>query len=130
MTWEHALTARIEALTGVTAVVGQRIHWVQAPRNTELPYLVLTVLNDERQPLMEGTQEFRESMVQADFYGASYDQLIPAREALFTGLGVAGTAGGVRFDPIEVIRVETDAVDMTDGAHAVRASNDLLIWHD
>jgi len=95
---EEALRARLLAIGGLTAIVGNRIDWDERPQGDPLPGMVLYLISDIPEMKLTGPTGWRDARVQCD--GWSYD-VLEARnigEALIGGvIGLRETLAGIKF---------------------------------
>lgn len=127
---QEALTALLLGDAGLTAQVGDRVHWMRRPATvTGRPYLNLQVVSDPRLYHSKGTADLRRTRVQADIWGDTYATVTEAGRA-FTDLVSAfrGAVLGVEFQVISVDS-ERDLAGETVEAETqlFRRSIDLLI---
>lgn len=128
MDWQGALRARLTAAAPVTALVGQRVYWVDRPQASSLPAITLQTITEGRTQHMKGFDGFNSSLVQVDCWGTAYGDVRKIAEAVIAALVPENTSNGVRFarafvDSIRDLgeRVETQFIH--------RTSLDLIIHH-
>jgi hypothetical protein len=95
--FEGALRARAIGASGVTAIVGQRVYWVERPQATALPAITFQIIDDPREQTMAGFQSRLFVLVQADVWALSYATAKAGKEALIAALTPEVTANGIRF---------------------------------
>lgn len=128
MTWKEALLARVRAAAGVTALVGARSYWEEAPQSAALPYITLNDITQLR-PQTLNDWDLRWSRVQINAHALTYASKDAIIEAAVSALVSGGTFNGHIFHRAEIDRIG-DAAPVTDGAMTVRTIQaDLLIHH-
>ena len=115
------------AQTGITALVGDRIHFVQAPQDVAPPYLVFQKISDPPQHSHDGPLGLSNPRFQFSAFAETYSaakQVVAAVQAVLDGYkGIMGDlyiGGAFRDD-------ENDLERGTDGLFGVAA--DYIIWH-
>jgi hypothetical protein len=128
MDWQGALRARLIAAAPVTALVVQRVYWVDRPQASDLPAITLQTISEERPQHMKGFDGLDVSRVQLDCWATSYSQAQALKEAALAATVGEHTGNGVRFERafIDSIRDLGERVE-TQFIH--RASIDLIIHH-
>lgn len=128
MDWQGALRARLIAASPVTALVEQRIYWVDRPQASALPAVTLQTVTEDRPQHMQGFDGLDVSTVQMDVWGASYAQVQQIKEAALAAVIPENTGNGVRFARafVDFIRDLGERVE-TQFIH--RASIDLIFHH-
>lgn len=128
MDWQGALRARLIAAAPVTALVDQRVYWVDRPQTSALPAITLQTITEDRPQHMLGFDGLDVSTVQMDVWGTSYAQVQQAKEAALAAVIGESTANGIRFARafIDAIRDLGERVE-TQFIH--RASIDLIFHH-
>ncbi len=80
--------------SGVTALVGTRVHWSVLPQSTDNPAVVLHKIDGVPDYTMAGPSGLVSSRVQIDVRGDSFASAISARDAIDSVLsGYAATQG-------------------------------------
>lgn len=94
-----ALTALILGDAGVSALVGNRVHWLRLPDGVDgLPYLILQGVGDEGGYTLDGDMGLDSSRVQIDVYAGSQLAAWDIERAMRALLsGYSGTVGGVEI---------------------------------
>jgi hypothetical protein len=128
MDWQGALRARLIAAAPVTALVGQRVYWVDRPQASTLPAITLQTVAEGRPQNMAGFDGLDRSMVQMDVWGESYAQVQEAKEAALAAIIGEQEGNGIMFARafIDAIRDLGERVE-TQFIH--RASIDLIFYH-
>ena len=128
MDWRGALRARLIAAAPVTALVGQRVYWVDRPQASALPAITLQTISEARRQHMKGFDGLDVSRVQIDCWATSYAQAQALQEAAIAATIDEHAGNGIRFarafiDSIRDLgeRVETQFIH--------RASIDLIVHH-
>lgn len=103
MDFEGALRARLTGASAVTAIVGQRIYWVDRPQSSAFPAITLQIIDDEREQHMGGFQSRQFCTVQVDIWAVStntqagYATAKAGKEAVIVALTPEVTANGIKF---------------------------------
>jgi hypothetical protein len=95
--FEGALRARLTGAASVTALVGQRIYWVDRPQSSAIPAITLQIVDDPREQHMGGFQSRLFCMVQVDVWATTYGQGKAIKEAVIAALTPEVTANGIKF---------------------------------
>lgn len=127
MDMEAALRARLLAAAPVTALIGQRVYWVDRPQSTALPAIVLQVISDPRPQHLKGFQELRETRVQMDIFDTSYAQVRAVTEAALAAIVPENTSNGIIFNRA-LVDASRDLGERTETAFIHRTQIDLLVW--
>jgi hypothetical protein len=98
MDMEGALRARLLAAAPITALVAQRVYWVDRPQASALPAITLQIIDEDRAQHMQGFHGLQRVVVQVDGWASSYGQGKALKEAIVDALTPAATANGIRFD--------------------------------
>lgn len=124
---EEAVTALLLADAGLTALVGNRIHWMRLPQSVEgMPYVNLQTVSGIRDYHMGGPSGLTQHRLQVDAWGASYGSAKAAARAAAAVLsGHRGTT--LRGGFIDSERDFADA-DSGDVNRLFRTSFDIMIW--
>lgn len=96
MDWQAALLARLRAAAGVTALVGQRSYWNEAPQGAVRPYIILSIPSAFREQTLSGF-DLPESRVQFSAFTETVAQKFPILEAVIAAVVPGATANGHRF---------------------------------
>ncbi len=126
---EEAVTAHLLASAGVTALVGQRVTWLERPQASALPAIVLQRIGGQPDYAMDGPTGLAQSRVQVDCWGGAYATAKAVARAVVEGLSGASFAGsgmtvhGTFFDN-ERDFIESDAADV----RLYRTSLDFILW--
>jgi hypothetical protein len=121
---EELLVAMILADAGVSALVSDRVRWVQAQQGEVKPFVILTRISGSDDPTYREASSLMESRVQVDAYALTYAGAKALARALKSALntkgsGLAGTIDRIFYDserdlfdddqsPDKVYRVSTD----------------------
>jgi hypothetical protein len=124
---QGALRARLLAAAPVTALVGQRVYWVDRPQASQLPAIVLQVISDPRPQHLKGFEDLRETRVQMDIFGTSYGQVRTLTEAALAAVVPENTSNGIIFNRA-LVDGARDLGERTETQFIHRHSTDLLIW--
>ena len=127
MDMQGALRARLLAAAPVTALVGQRIYWVERPQSSGFPALTLQIVSDPRPQHLKGFQPLRETRVQIDVWGTGSAQSSTIAEAVIAAAVAEGSNNGIRFNRGSIAGVDTGGeVSGTTFIH--RTTIDLIVW--
>lgn len=101
---EQALTTYLLAQSGITDLVGQRIHFVKAPQDVANPYIVFLKVSAPREHSHDGASGMAVTRFQfscfANTYSGAKDVAAAVQTALQAYQGTMGGAGGVYVDSI------------------------------
>ena len=95
--FEAALIGRLLADSGVAALVGNRITWVQRPQETALPAITLQTITAPLGQTMDGIQETQQATVQVDCWATRHASGAALRDAVIAALIPAAEFDGVKF---------------------------------
>ncbi len=127
MDMQGALRARLLAAAPVTALVAQRISWVDRPQASALPSITLQVISDERPQHMKDFNDLRDARVQIDCWALSYASASAIKEAVIAALVPEQTGNGIIFNRA-LVDGARDLGERTETQFIHRHSIDLLIW--
>lgn len=125
---QTALTARLLAAAGVTAIAGTRQHWNVVPQATAYPCLRLQTISDPRPQHLGDYDGARQTRVQVDCFARSYAQARALAEAVIADMAQPATVSGVRFGRTRA-EGPRDLGEQTPEGFIHRMSVDLLIEH-
>lgn len=125
---EEDLAARLLADSGVAAIVGVRVNWVERPQGESLPAIVLQIVSSGRDYVLDGPQSLREDRVQADCWGLTYAAAKSAARAVIAALEPPATHGSTKFNGA-FVDAERDGREDIGTALVFRTSLDLMVWH-
>ncbi len=98
---EQALLTYLLTQAGLTALVNEKIYYVEAPQDIETPYIVMSKVSSVREHSHQGSSHLATARFQFSTYASSYYLAKQIAEQLQTALqgisGVKGTAPGVRI---------------------------------
>jgi hypothetical protein len=128
MDWQGALRARLIAAASVTALVAQRVYWVDRPQASALPAITLQTISEARPQHLKGFDGLSASRVQIDCWAPSHIGSTQLADAVIAAVVPENTANGIHFDRafIDSIRDLGERVE-TQFIH--RASIDLIFHH-
>lgn len=113
---------------GLSALVGDRIHWDLAPQGVALPFVVVTLIVSPPGYTHAGRDGLTGHLVQFDGYAATK----ASAKAVARALDAACEALGAPFQKA-FIETERSGLDAGDGGSAAtplyRASLDVRVWH-
>jgi hypothetical protein len=96
---EHALKTYLEAQSGLTALISDRLYYVTAPQDVTAPYLVMTKISAVREQCQAGSSHLARSRFQFTIVSETYRtaKLIAAQlqSALQGCVGNKGDSPGV-----------------------------------
>lgn len=128
---EQALMTFLLAQSGITALVGDRIHYARAPQDVASPYLVISKISGLREHSHDGSAHLASPRFQfsafAETYGAAKVVITAVQEAL---QGYSGTMGG--DDGVFVggaFYEDENDLDPGDGSGLFGVAADYIIWH-
>lgn len=128
---EEDLYAALLANAGVTAIVADRISWVDRPRAEALPALVLQVASKPYTYTLQQRDGMVGALVQMDAWGTAYDDVVALARAVVAFTDTLTAA------PFQAAFVETqrDGFEPGDGPQPggaidlYRTSLDVRVWH-
>jgi hypothetical protein len=124
---QGALRARLIAAAPVTALVGQRVYWVDRPQASALPSITLQIVSDPRPQHLKGFQKLRETRVQVDIWGKTSLECAQIKEAVIPPAVAEGANDGVVFNRGLIDGGRTGGEQAgTQFIH--RSSFDLIVW--
>jgi len=125
---QGALRARLLAASTVTALVGQRVSWLDRPQGSALPSVTLQTISDGRPQHFGGLQDLRPTRVQIDVWAATYASSRAVAEAVIAAILPAETINGVRFSR-SFIDSLNDLSERLGETSIYRTSIDVIVWH-
>lgn len=128
MDWQAALLARLRAAAGVTALVGTKTYWENAPQNTARPYVTLLDLTPSRPQHLQGF-DLEPSRVQIDVWANTYSSKQAIMEAVLAVLVPGVTSNGHKFSRADVALGPRDLPERDGDTIIYRKSADLIIHH-
>lgn len=129
MEWDQALRTRLQAATGVTALVdAEKINWGERPQIARLPAITMDIIDDPRPQHMQGFQGLRPSYVQIDIWAKNPSSRASIREAVIAALVPAVTTDGHRFARA-FVEGSTDETEQTETATVFRHRMDFKFNH-
>lgn len=127
---EEALRTFLLAYTGLTGLVGTRVHWVRSPQGSASPRVVLYRISGLRDMVMNGPTGLVASRVQVDCIGSSYGSAKTVARAVEARLsGYSGPASGIDLQGCFLIGERDDFEDTDTPDKLFRTSLDFNIWH-
>lgn len=126
MDWQAALRARLIAAAPLTALVGQRVYWVDRPQGSALPAVTLQTVADARNQHLKGFDSIQPARVQIDIWALNYATARSVAEAVLAAAIPAATQGGVKFARAMVELPPRDLIERTDTQTIFRVSTDLI----
>lgn len=124
MDFEGAVRARLTGAGAVTAIVAQRIYWVDRPQLAALPAVTLQIIVENREQDMVGFQSRQFVVVQVDIWAASYAQGKALKEAVIVALTPEVTSDGIKFGTATNIQAR-DLSERTETQFIYRPSLDF-----
>jgi hypothetical protein len=125
---QAALRARLTTAAPVTALVGQRVYWMDRPQGSALPAITLQTITEGRPQHMKGFQDLRSSRVQVDIWGTSFGQVRQISDAVIVALAPAQAGNGISFERTFIDSIR-DLGERTETQFLHRTSIDLIIHH-
>lgn len=129
MDMQQALRARIIAATGMAALVGTRVYWIDRPQLSALPSITLQIISGERSQTHDSISALRQNRVQLDIWAETYASAQIIAEAVIANLTQNNQlSNGINFNQIK-IDDESDSLEQTSTTKIYRARLDLIVWH-
>ncbi len=97
MDWQGALRARLTGAAPVTALVAQRIYWVDRPQASALPAITLQTIDEPLDQHMGGVMTLQSAVVQVDVWATTYASARAIKEAVIAALLPEATGNGIEF---------------------------------
>ncbi|AMK19333.1 tail completion protein gp17 [Sphingobium sp. MI1205] len=129
MDFHAGLRARLLADSGVAAIVGTRVSWLERPQGAALPAITLQVISDPRPQHLKGLDGARGTRVQLDCWAASFAQALALARAAIATLQPPTTIEGKKFGNARIDGQRDLGETAAGGAFVHRQSVDLFIWH-
>lgn len=129
MDWHGALRARLLSAAPVTALVAQRVYWIERPQASGLPAITLQTVSEVRQQHFLGFDGLDSSLVQIDSWAASYAQVQALKEAALDAIVPEQAGNGIHFARAFILSIR-DLGERTETQFFHRASIDLTIHHN
>ena len=127
---EEALRTFLLGASGLSALVGNRVHWVRSPQAAASPRVVLYRIGGLRHMSLAGPSGIVESRVQVDCIGASYSSAKTVARAVEDRLsGYSGIALNTQFEGVFLIGERDDFEDTDTPDKLFRTSLDFNVWH-
>lgn len=123
-----ALRARLLADEEVAATVGTKVYWTLVPQGTELPYIRMQTVSDERPEHLGGYDGARQTRVQVDCFAARYGEARGLAEDVIAAVALPERVDGVTFGRVKAEGPRDLGEDTAQG-FIHRASVDLLVEH-
>lgn len=128
MDWQAALLAKVRAAAGVTALVGTKSYWENAPQGTARPYVTLLDLTAGRPQHLTGF-DLEPSRIQIDVWATTYASKQAIMEAVLAVLVPGGTSNGHKFSRADVALGPRDLPERDGDTIIYRKSADLIVHH-
>ncbi len=128
MDFQGALRARLLAAAPVTALVAQRVYWVERPQASALPAVTLQTISDTRPQHMTNFDGLDVARVQVDVWGLSYSQVKAIAESVINAVVAQATSNGIRFDRAFIDSIR-DLGERTETQFIHRTSIDMIFHH-
>jgi len=127
---EQALMTYLLAQSGITSLVGQRIYFVQAPQDTETPYIVVTKVSGVREHSHDGSSHLAHPRFQFSVFATTYSSAKSIASALQTALqGYSGTMGGESGVSVGATFYENEMDFYETESQLYHVPVDYIIWH-
>lgn len=133
MDWQGALLAKLRADGAVTALIGAKSYWEQAPQSGSIPitrpYVTLLDVTQLRPQTLKGW-DLEAARVQIDAWANTYTSKNDIMEAVLAALVPGHTTNGHTFQRADVAMGPRDISGERDGTTPVfRKTADLIIHH-
>ena len=128
---EEALMTFLLSKTTITAYVGQRIHFVQAPQAVARPYIVVSKVDAPREHSHDGSSQLAHPRFQLSIFAPTYGEAKNIAAAVQAQLqGYTGTMGGEGGVAVQntIYEDENDFYEEDSGLFHVAC--DYIIWHE
>lgn len=126
---EEALLARLRASAGVSALVSDRVDWMERPQGDVLPGVTLQVIDQGRTYTLDGAAGFYGTLVQIDNWGSTYSSAKLVSRAVLDAIEAAVTQGSIAFSRSFLIGSrDLGPEDIAGGGKVFRVSQDFRIW--
>ena len=119
MDWQAALLAKTRAYAGLTALVGARSYWNEAPQGQPRPFVILSIPSAFREQLMSGGFDLSETVVQFSAFTNTVGEKFQILEQVLAAVLPGGTANGHTFQRGMVEIGPMDGPPGTDGTKTV-----------
>lgn len=129
---EQALMTYLRAQSGVTDLVGDRIHFVQAPQGVTTPYIIVSKIDAPRGHTHDGADGLARPRFQLSIFDEHYGDCKAVAAAVQAALqGYSGTMGGVGGVVVRGVFYddETD-LDPGDNNELFGVAADYIIQHE
>jgi len=127
---EQAILTLLAGTSGVTALVSNRIYYVQAPQKVDTPYIVFFKVSGNRDHTHDGATGLANPRFQVDIFGETYlsvkDVAAQVQAALQGYSGTMGGAGGVAVNGC-FYEDENDFYGETTKLYHI--AQDYILWH-
>jgi len=127
---EQAILKELLADSGITALIGERLHYVKAPQDVAKPYVVLLKASGPREYSHDGASELARPRFQFSCFATTYYQAKQIAEAIRSVIeafsGTMGGDGGVEVGSCFYIN-ESDIYE--EDTRLFHVAVDYLIWH-
>ncbi len=125
---EQAIRDTLVADSDVTALVGSRVHFAQAPQDVASPYIVLTKISGVRDHAHDGATGLAHARIQLSAFATTYyeaKQIVQAAQDVLQAY--SGLMGTVQVDSC-LYENETDMFETDTRLYHV--TSDYVIWHE
>lgn len=129
MDWQAALRARLVADSPVTALVAQRVYWVERPQGSALPAVTLLTVSDTREQHLKGFESLQGARVQVDVWAANFASAREVTEAMLAAIVPAALNNGIQFSRAMVDLAPRDLSERIDSTSIFRTTTDLLVHY-
>jgi hypothetical protein len=127
---EEDLVARLLGDDDLSALVADRINWIERPQAGSLPSITLQVITSGRSYHMKGADGTAGTRVQADCWGRSYLEAKKVSRALTAAMEQAGVQGSTRFSAAFLDNAsDFPPEDLPGGTKAYRVNMDWIVWN-
>ena len=124
----EAIFARLQAVTGVTDLVGTRVFPLLLPQDPTYPAVIYQQITGSRESAMGSDVGLVEATVQIDSYATTYAGARVLAEAVRVALQrFRGTVASVVISDVFVLEGPLDLYE--DAVKKYRVQQDFLVWH-
>lgn len=127
---EEDLRARLLEDAGLTALVSDRIAWLDRPQGDALPALILQLITSGRSYTFKGATRLAGDRVQFDCWGRSYLEARALACSVIAAVEPEATQGGTRFSRSFLGSDRSfEPETLPGGIKVFRVSMDFIVWH-
>jgi len=128
---EQAIHDELLATSGVTALVGEKIHYVKAPQDVVPPYIVLTKITSNPTYSHDGAVNLCESVIQISIFATTYNSVkLIAAQVKNVLNAYSGTMGGVSGVIVNSCFHENEIDLYEEGQELYHLAEEYRLWHN